>query len=32
MKKLTYTFIVLAFSSVALFAQQSTEKEMIQKR
>jgi len=31
MKKLTYTFIVLAFSSVAIFAQQSTEKEMIAK-
>ncbi|XWN37572.1 MAG: nuclear transport factor 2 family protein [Balneola sp.] len=31
MKKLTYTFIVLAFASVALFAQQSTEKEMIRK-
>lgn len=31
MKKLTYTFIVLAFSSAALFAQQSSEKEMIAK-
>jgi len=31
MKKLTYTFIVLAFLSVAIFAQQSTEKEMIAK-
>ncbi|MEQ9090018.1 MAG: nuclear transport factor 2 family protein [Balneola sp.] len=31
MKKLTYTLIVLAFASVALFAQQSTEKEMIAK-
>ncbi|MBO6571240.1 MAG: nuclear transport factor 2 family protein [Balneola sp.] len=31
MKKLTYTLVVLAFSSIALFAQQSTEKEMIAK-
>ena len=31
MKKLTYTLVVLAFSSVALFAQESTEKDMIAK-
>jgi len=32
MKKLTYTLVVLAFSSVALYAQQSTEKELIAKK
>lgn len=31
MKKLTYTLVVLAFSSITLFAQQSTEKDMIAK-
>ncbi|MEQ8577982.1 MAG: nuclear transport factor 2 family protein [Balneola sp.] len=32
MKKLTYTLVVLAFSSMASFAQQPTEKDMIAKK